>query len=117
MRPLKYLYWIIGFIAIVAAVDFAVFNQAMIDIDPLWPLPFPFKAPAYVLALGGLGVGILVGALILWLSTAKARLVARRSRRIIERLQKDLDDLRQSQRPADRPDTATLSIGHPLPPP
>lgn len=95
---MKYVYGLIGLVVLIAAVDFAIFNPAIVEIDPLWPLPFAFKAPAFVLALGGVALGMVVGASFLWVITARARIVAHRSQKIIDRLEKEITDLRHAEK-------------------
>ncbi len=95
---MKYVTGLLALVVLIAAVNFAIFNPTLVEIDPLWPLPFAFKAPAFVLALGGLAIGLLFGAGLMWLATARARMFARRSQRTIDRLTKELHDLHHAEK-------------------
>ena len=58
-------------------VVFAVANRQEIHLD-LWPLPFGIDIPAYLAVLGPLALGLVGGALPVWLSSAAVRLRANR---------------------------------------
>ena len=62
-----------------AVVIFAVHNRASVALD-LWPLPFNFAPPLYVLVAGIFVVGFLAGGLVAWLSGGRARGRARTQR-------------------------------------
>lgn len=86
---MRILAWLIGLpLAVVVAV-FAVANRQEIRFD-LWPLPFDLEIAAYLAVLVPLAVGLLSGALLVWLSTAPGRLRARRDRRRSESLERQL---------------------------
>ena len=86
---MRILAWIIGLpLAVVVAV-FAVANRQEIRFD-LWPLPFGLEVAAYLAVLVPLAVGLLSGALLVWLSTAPGRLRGRRDRRRAESLERQL---------------------------
>jgi putative membrane protein len=80
---MKLLAWLIGLPMAVVTVVFAVANRQDIRFD-LWPLPFGLEVPAYMAVLIPLAVGLLTGALLVWLSLAPARLRAMRDRRRLD---------------------------------
>jgi len=71
--------WIVGLAAVPAVVALAVANRESLTLS-LAPVPYVVEAPSYLIVLGGVAVGFLWGGLMAWLSGAKARREARRSR-------------------------------------
>lgn len=72
----RFISWIVMVPAAVVVVLFAVNNREVIGVD-LWPLPFAASVPLFVIVLGALVIGFLVGATITWLSGGRARRRAR----------------------------------------
>lgn len=62
---MRHLSWIITVPVALLAISFAVSNREWIDLT-IWPLPFALSAPLYLLVLGGLALGFLIGALLTW---------------------------------------------------
>jgi uncharacterized integral membrane protein len=58
---------------------------------PLWELPL------YLVILGSIAFGVLLGGITVWLSQGKYRKSLRISRKEIERLQRELDDMRREK--------------------
>jgi uncharacterized integral membrane protein len=68
----------------VAFVVFAVSNRQPVDLN-LWPFFVVQGVPVFLLALGMLAIGLVAGALVMWMPLARWRLRARsHERRIIE---------------------------------
>lgn len=68
-----------AFIAILAVL-FALANRQKVDLS--WsPFHEPVSLPLFAVGLGGLLIGFVAGALILWLGSVGVRLEARRQRR------------------------------------
>lgn len=82
--------WLIGLPLAVMAAVFAVANRQAVSFD-LWPLPFGVELPAYLAVLGPLGLGLVLGAVLVWISGASFRLRARQDRRRAESLERQLD--------------------------
>ncbi|MEX1107743.1 MAG: lipopolysaccharide assembly protein LapA domain-containing protein [Dongiaceae bacterium] len=91
---MKRLSWIVTLPIAVAAVLFAVMNRAPVTID-LWPLPWRIEAPAFLILLGSLAVGLLIGLLLSWLTGGARRRRMRHLAHENERLAAELRDLRR----------------------
>ena len=76
---MKHLSWFITLPVTLVVVVFAVSNRTPIEID-LFPLPWRPVLPAYLLVLGSMFIGFLIGATSAWL--AGAREAGGRSHRI-----------------------------------
>ena len=77
---------------ILIAAVFAVVNRADIAID-LWPLRESVTLPLPVVTLGGVAVGLLVGAAIGWLSAGPARRRLREERAKVRALEARLAEM------------------------
>jgi len=89
-------------IVLIVAV-FALSNRQSIDLS-LWPLPWGAQAPLFVLLLATLLLGILIGGGLTWARGHHHRSAAREHRRANERLQRQLDALKQDKpRPPGQP--------------
>ena len=87
---MRFLAWLIGLPLAVVATVFAVANRQAVSFD-LWPLPFGVELPAYLAVLGTLGMGLGMGAALVWISGTSARLRARQDRRRAESLERQLE--------------------------
>ncbi|MBK1664850.1 DUF1049 domain-containing protein [Rhodospirillum rubrum] len=86
----KIVFWLIGVpLAIIAAV-FAVNNRGTAGVS-LWPTPFTVDLPLYLLGLGGLAIGLVVGALFTWIGAAKYRVRLRDRDLEVRDLKRDLE--------------------------
>jgi uncharacterized integral membrane protein len=89
---------------------------------PLYIDPFtventtPFlQLPLYLVMLGCLAVGVLMGGIVVWFGQGKHRRAARAARKDVERLSKDLEDAKRSLNAApaqDGPRATPLSLAH-----
>ena len=100
--------------AAVVVVLFAVNNRTVVDID-LWPLPISARMPLFLIVLGVLVVGFIVGAVVAWLSGGRARKRARdaehrasHAERELQFLRGKLQRLEESQREAAAKDRTAL---------
>ncbi len=127
---MKRLTWILVLPLAAVAVIFAVMNRTPVALD-LWPLPWRIEAAAFLILLGSLAVGILVG-LLLALLTGGAR--RRRSRRYVQANERQAIEIRELRRqlaeakraatrnaaasslPAPRPATVPAPLGAGEPP-
>lgn len=103
MRALSFLVTL-PLIVVVAA--FAVMNRAWVPIN-LWPLRETVELPLPLIVLGGVGLGLLVGAIIGWLSAAPARRRAREERAQVRALEARLAEMTRQHAAAgeERPDS------------
>ena len=75
MRKLS---WVLTVPITVICVVFALANREAVSVD-LWPLALNFDPPLYVLVLGSLLIGFLLGTAVTWLAGGRTRDKARRA--------------------------------------
>jgi uncharacterized integral membrane protein len=92
---MKFLSALIGFILAVLALCFALANRQTATIN-LWPLDMAVEAPVYLLSLGTLFVGLMMGAVVAWLYMIPHRLRARRLHKDVILLNDKIHDLQQT---------------------
>ncbi len=86
---MKVLFWLIVLVVAVVLALFAVSNRAPAALA-FWPLPFVAELPLYLAVLGALVIGFACGAVIVWLAAASRRREARRCRRRLAVLEREL---------------------------
>jgi uncharacterized integral membrane protein len=91
---MKRLSWIVTLPFAVAAVLFAVMNRTPVTID-LWPLPWRIEAPTFLILLGSLAFGLLIGLLLAWLASGTKRRRMRELAHDNQRLTTELQELRR----------------------
>jgi putative membrane protein len=103
---MKFLWWIVLALAALLLVLFAVSNRETVSVG-LWPLPDFVELPLFLVVLGTLLVGFLVGELVSWIGgwRWRWRREARRSRERIAMLERELEAER-----AQRAGAAPLAI-------
>jgi uncharacterized integral membrane protein len=101
-----------GLVLILLALAFAISNRQAATIS-LWPFDAQVEAPLYLLTLGILLLGLLLGAGFAWLSMLPHQLAARRLRNDIGHLHDKLEELQQTISAAPR----MRDDGTALPPP
>lgn len=90
---------LIGLIVILAALAFTLSNRQSVVVS-FWPFDAETPAvPLGPLVLGAFFLGLLVGAMIVWLNLLPHRFKARRLRKDLTRLQGKIEDMRQSVMP------------------
>ena len=107
---MKYLSWILTFPLGIVAIVFAVANRTGVTLN-LWPLGIKIEAPLFILVLGSLLVGLIVGGVIAWLSGGAARQRGREAMYNAQSAERELDFLRRklergevaAQRPSGTP--------------
>lgn len=97
---MRVLTWLVGVPTAVVAMIFAASNRDSVAVD-LWPLPWQIDLPLFLLVLGALGLGLLFGALVGWMSAGSARTAAREARREARKLEGDLKTLKAEQAQVD----------------
>jgi len=85
--------WLFTLFVLFIALCFAVNNRQSATIS-LWPFGIEVVAPLYLLSLGTLFLGLLMGVLIGWVSHLPHRIEARRLRRDIADMRDRIEDLR-----------------------
>ena len=93
---MKQIAWIITIPFTIIVVIFAIANRTPITVD-FWPLPWIAQLPLYLVVLGSLLAGFLVGAVIAWLSASRRRQEARRTAERLRGLTAELSQLQRQQ--------------------
>jgi len=91
---MKRLTWILVLPLAAVAVIFAVMNRAAVAID-LWPLPWQIQAPVFLILLGSLAVGLLIGLLLALLTGGSRR---RRTRQYVQANERQAIEIRELRR-------------------
>lgn len=107
---MKLIRWLIGLPLAAIAIIFAVSNRQLVTVE-LWPFPWTVDLPLYLLSLGTLAVGIVIGALFAWTSGSHKRAQTRSEKRHQEIRIRDLErenaalkeDVERLTREADAP--------------
>ncbi len=81
---MQLLHWVIAPSMTLAAVLFAVSNRQQAEVH-LWPLPFIVESPVYLIALGALVLGFLIGVVAMWYSAIRRRLRRRAREKLAAR--------------------------------
>ena len=102
---MRFLSAFIGFTFLFLAVCFAVTNRQT-SIVSFWPFDIQIEAPVYLLTLGALVSGLLLGATGMWISVLPHRLSARRMHRELARMNDTISSLQRSLKPAVSAETA-----------
>lgn len=111
---MRWIYWLLAAPLMAVAALFAISNLAIIEIG-LWPLPFTVRVPVYLVALGGLAVGFLVGGFVAWFGAGRARARARAAERALRRRDLEIEDLRRKASRAERDAVAARASQAPEP--
>lgn len=106
---MKFLSWLIGVPILIIVIIFAVVNRGVVAVD-LWPLPWSAQLPVFLLVLGALAIGLVIGALISWFSASKARGAARREHRRADKLEQDVRTLQDEKLKLEKQDTQHKSL-------
>jgi uncharacterized integral membrane protein len=92
----RYVSWVVTLPVTLTVVVFAVFNRTPVEID-LFPLPWRPVLPAYLLVLGSLFFGFLLGAITAWIAAGPRRRRARRLAIEADVLSRELAEARRRQ--------------------
>lgn len=93
MRKLS---WIITIPLTVVCVIFALANRQPVTVD-LWPFAISYEPPLFLLVLGALLLGFLLGALVSWFTGSRTRDRARRAYYRASDLEREVAWLRRKQ--------------------
>ncbi len=112
---MKRLSWLLTLPLAVVIVIFALSNRAGVKIG-LWPTDFAPSVPIFLLPLGGLVVGFIVGAAAMWVGSLRWRRQARRQAARAAELERELAKIRRiAAETAARPETAQPQEKTPAP--
>lgn len=89
----KIISWIVLAPLFVVLAVFAVSNREAVVLK-LWPTPFELTAPVFLIGLGGLFLGFLWGAVVVWFAGGEARGRARRATRQAEDAERRIERLK-----------------------
>lgn len=99
---MKHLSWIFTLPITVIVILFAVTNRSPATLS-FWPLPWTINLPIYLIILGTLFVGFLLGVTVAWASGSRRR---RHARQLAERLRAQDRQILELQRRQQTVDTA-----------
>jgi uncharacterized integral membrane protein len=108
----KHFSWILTFPLTVVIIVFAVANRRFVPVD-LWPFEAAVEVPVFALGLGGMLIGFLAGAVVMWLSGRKQRRQARTARSRIAELERQV---RRHERETLRPESQAAAVATRPPP-
>jgi len=86
---MRLVHWVVTAPVTAVAIVFAVSNREGVHVT-FWPFPIDIEAPLYLVVLGALAVGFLVGEFVAWVNGGRARRAARERARRIEALEREL---------------------------
>lgn len=89
----RLLTWIIAAPLAVVAVIFSIANRQIVSVD-LWPFSWQIDLALFVLVLGGVGLGVVLGGLAALASGSRARSLASQKTYEAETLKRERDDLK-----------------------
>lgn len=93
---MRHLSWIVTIPVTVVAVVFAVANREPVPLS-FWPLPWSVDLPVYLIVLGCLLAGFLLGGFVAWVAAAPRRRRARRTTERARELAQELAELRRRE--------------------
>lgn len=103
--------WIVGFAIALLTVAFAVLNLKPVPL--VWsPFHDPIELPLYLVGLGLMAIGFLIGALTVWLNTDPLHLQRWHQRKKIKNLEKEIKTLHEGTGEK-APENALTAIGAP----
>ena len=86
---MKFASWVLVLAVAIGFAAFAVANREWVEVS-LAPLPLSFGLPLFAIIITVLFLGALIGGAAVWLSGAKQRRLARRTRRRAGQLEREL---------------------------
>jgi lipopolysaccharide assembly protein A len=94
-KGMKLFSWLLTFVVLVLALSFALHNRANITVS-LWPFGVEVVTSLYILSIGTLFLGFLLGAVFGWAIHVPHRMEARRLRRHVADLKEKIEDMRNN---------------------
>ena len=99
---MRFISSLLSSLILLLALCFAVTNRQTAVIN-IWPFDLEVEAPLYLLTLSPLFIGLLSGAIIMWVSLLPDRLAARRVHKELVRLHEKVSDLHHIVLPTSTP--------------
>lgn len=88
--------WIVGFFFTICIAGFAALNRSDVTIL-ISPVHEEMIVPAYAVALGGVFVGFLFGAIMMWLNMGPVRKAKRKQKKEIKLLEREVERLKEER--------------------
>lgn len=93
---MAFIRWIVGFLLTVIIAAFAIMNRA--DVLFVWsPLHDAATIPAYLLALGAMAAGFILGGVTVWLNTGVLRREKRRQKKDLKAMEQKIEKLKEAK--------------------
>ena len=89
---MRLLTWLVGVAVAILTTLFAISNPMPVSIT-FWPFPFALDVGLYILIIGAVFCGFLVGVLVTWVAAGKHRRWIRKQRSEIQALEGELTDV------------------------
>ena len=106
--------WIVTLPIIAIVTVFAVMNRQDVALN-LWPLPWDFAVPVFLLTLLLILFGFCFGVLVMWISASKQRRQLRTVKRDLDEAKMELHTLRRNPPQPHAPGTALATTQTRLP--
>jgi uncharacterized membrane protein YciS (DUF1049 family) len=87
----RFLWLVITVIAVIISMAFAASNDSEVILY-LWPFETGLSLPVWLAVLGALGIGIVTGGLIVWLSTIAIRTRNWHAQKKLKKMEKRMND-------------------------
>jgi uncharacterized integral membrane protein len=113
---MKLLFWIVGVPLVLAAAFFAVDNREAVSVS-FWPFADPLQVPLFVAIITPLYVGVVLGAIVAWVSGRGARSRARSEARRAAAIETECAALKARLDAAERRAAASPAAVLPATPP
>ena len=113
---MKLLFWIVGLPLVLAAAFFAVDNRETVAVS-FWPFAEPLQIPLFVAIITPLYVGVVLGAVVAWVSGRRTRSRARSEARHAAALETECAALKARLEAAERRTAASPAVMVPAAPP
>jgi uncharacterized integral membrane protein len=104
---MKFLSWLFTVILIFIALSFALSNRQSVTVN-LWPLGLALQAPLFLLTLGTLFLGLLLGAMVGWAVHLPQRMQSKRLQNDIANLREKIETLQLTSGPQRRSSDRSL---------
>ena len=100
--------WLVAIPAGVIVAFFAIANRHVVTVD-MWPLPYSVSLPLFLVLIGTVIFGFLLGTFVHWIIAGRLRLRAGRAERRAEAAERELERLRLAAGEPARDSQARLS--------
>lgn len=93
---MAFIRWIIGLVICTAITAFAVLNRSVVSVS-YSPVTDPLMIPLYVIILGCLAVGFVLGGSVVWINESKIRKERRAQKKELKVLEKENNALKETR--------------------